>query len=41
MSSKVVMAISRGILKAYNKQILAGDELEDDEARSDMEYTVA
>jgi len=37
VSSRVVMAASHGILKAYDRQRLA-DELEDDEAGSGVEY---
>ena len=38
MSSKVVMAAARGILKVYDRQRLVDDELEKDEAASGMEY---
>ena len=38
VSSKVVMAAACGILKAYDRQRLADDELEDEEAGSGVGY---
>ena len=38
VSSKVVMKAAHGILKAYDRQRLADDELENDEAGSSTGY---